>query len=197
MLVTNIRVMATEAEPVGRRLRTRARLLACALDLFEQQGFEATTVAQIAKAAGVTEMTFFRHFAAKDRLVVEDPYDPAMAEGIAAQPRTLPPLARAIAGLRAAWALLPPPESETVRRRIRIAAAAPSLRGAIAANNAETERVLVDQLVADGADVWSARVAAAAVLAGITASLLEWTRHEDVSLTEAVVTALDTLEGRR
>lgn len=197
MLVDNIRGVATEAGPDGRRERTRARLLACALDLFERQGFEETTVAQIAKAAGVTEMTFFRHFAAKGRLVVEDPYDPVIAEAVAAQPRTLAPLPRAVAGVREAWGRLPQPESETVRRRVRIAAATPSLRAAIAANNADTERILAEQLVADGADPGSARVAAAAVLAGITAALLESSRREGVSLAEAIAVALDTLEGRR
>lgn len=194
MLVTNISAVT---EPAGRRARTRARLLACALDLFERQGFEQTTVAQIAKAAGVTEMTFFRHFAAKDRLVVEDPYDPVIAEAVAAQPRTLGPLARAVAGVRAAWSQLPQPGSETVRRRIRIAAATPSLRGAIAANNAATERVIADQLIADGADSTAARVAAAAVLAGISAALLEWSHHDKTPLAAAVDAALDTLEGRR
>lgn len=195
MLVTNIRDVSEE--PAGRRERTRARLLACALDLFERQGFEATTVAQIATAAGVTEMTFFRHFASKDRLVVDDPYDPFIAAAVAAQPRTLGPLARAVAGLRAAWGELPPPESGIVRRRVRIAATTPSLRAAIAANNAETERILVDQLVADGAEPLAARVAAGAVLAGITAALLEWSQRDELTLTEAVAVALDTLEGQR
>ncbi|MEU7826870.1 helix-turn-helix domain-containing protein [Catellatospora sp. NPDC049133] len=183
--------------PRGRRGRTRARLLECALDLFEQQGYEQTTVAQIAGAAGVTEMTFFRHFSAKDRLVVEDPYDPVIADAVAAQPHTLAPLARAVAGLRAAWGQLPEPESDVVRRRVRIAAGTPSLRAAIAANNAATEQILVDQLVADGADPRSARVAAAAVLAGITAALLDWSQHDGLTLTGAVSAALDTLDGAR
>lgn len=189
--------MGLESEVGGRRARTRARLLDCALDLFERQGYEQTTVAQIAEAAGVTEMTFFRHFAAKDRVVVEDPYDPVIADAVAAQPRTLAPLARAVAGLRTAWAQLPVPESQTVRRRVRIAAVTPSLRAAITANNATTEQILVDQLVADGTDPRSARVAAAATLAGITAALLDWSQRDDIALTDAVAAALDTLDGRR
>lgn len=49
--------------------------------------------------------------------------------------------------------------------------------------------------MADGADPTAARVAAAAVLAGITAALLEWSQHEDRSLAEVVEQALTTLEG--
>ena len=53
----------------SRTLRTRERILAVALDLFERQGYRATTVAQIADAAGVTSMTFFRHVPTKDTRV--------------------------------------------------------------------------------------------------------------------------------
>lgn len=40
----------------------RGRLLRAALDLFTEQGYEATTTAQIAERAGLTKTTFFRHF---------------------------------------------------------------------------------------------------------------------------------------
>jgi AcrR family transcriptional regulator len=186
-----------EVDSAGKRARTRARLQACALELFERQGFDNTTVAQIAAAAGVTEMTLFRHFTAKERLVVDDPYDPLIAEAVAAQPHTLAPLARAVAGLRMAWAHLPEPDGDLVRRRVRVAARTPALRAAIAANNADTERILVDRLVADGADPGAAHVASAAVLAGITAALLQWSQQEHATLSETMSAALDTLEGRR
>jgi AcrR family transcriptional regulator len=43
----------------------RGRLEQAALQLFVERGFEQTTVAEIAKRAGLTERTFFRHFADK------------------------------------------------------------------------------------------------------------------------------------
>jgi len=43
----------------------RGRLQAAAMELFRDRGFEATTVADIAERAGLTERTFFRHFADK------------------------------------------------------------------------------------------------------------------------------------
>src|SRR5690625_7043573 len=82
---------------ISRRERTTARLATCALELFEVHGFENTTVAQIAEAAGVSEMTFFRHFATKERAILADPYDPAIASAIAAQPPG-PPLIRRLGG---------------------------------------------------------------------------------------------------
>ena len=46
-------------------LDARERLEAAALDLFVENGFEQTTVAQIADRAGLNRATFFRHFADK------------------------------------------------------------------------------------------------------------------------------------
>src|SRR4051794_21580977 len=43
----------------------RGRLEQAALDLYAERGFEQTTVAEIARKAGLTERTFFRHFADK------------------------------------------------------------------------------------------------------------------------------------
>jgi AcrR family transcriptional regulator len=43
----------------------RGRLLKAALELYGERGFEQTTVAEIAERAGLTERTFFRHFADK------------------------------------------------------------------------------------------------------------------------------------
>ena len=84
-----------------KRARTRQRLIDRGLDLIERQGYDATSVAQIAAAAGVTQMTFFRYFATKEQLVLED-YDPYLASGIGEQPRELPPLQRA-ARIHSAW----------------------------------------------------------------------------------------------
>jgi AcrR family transcriptional regulator len=175
--------------------RTAARIFQQAIALFERDGYEATTTAAIAAAAGVSEMTFFRHFATKDALLLDDPYDPVIAAGIAAQPRDLPPLARAIAGVRGAWTEVPLEAGDLMRRRLSIAAT-PALRGAVARNTLETERVVAEQLVADGADPAGARVAAAALLAAMMAALLDWAASaDDRTMGSALEQALTVLEG--
>ncbi|WP_029146065.1 TetR/AcrR family transcriptional regulator [Microbacterium luticocti] len=50
----------------------RTVVMAAALDLFDRQGFEATSVEQIAQAAGVSRSTFFRQFGGKDDVVFAD-----------------------------------------------------------------------------------------------------------------------------
>jgi AcrR family transcriptional regulator len=62
--------------PLGRReahkQATRQALQQAADRLFAEQGYRATTVRDIAGAAGVTERTFFRYFSGKEELIIDD-----------------------------------------------------------------------------------------------------------------------------
>ena len=84
--------MTRPPEPAGRRAahkaRTRARIKTSAEQLFRRQGFAATTVAQIAAAADVTERTFFRYYASKDEVILEDAmtWIPVLADAVARRP---------------------------------------------------------------------------------------------------------------
>lgn len=178
-----------------RRQRTHDRLIEGALGLFESQGYEQTTVAQIAASAGVSEMTFFRHFTRKEGVVLADPYDPAMAAGIAAQPEDLAPLRRATRGVRQALGALPERETGVVRRRVRVIASSPELRAASAMSNQSTEARIRDQLIEDGAGLLAAGVVAAALMASLTAALFAWADEEQPSVTGALEAALSILEG--
>lgn len=52
-----------------KRRQTRQELISAAMRLFEQKGYERTTVAEIASAAGVSTKTFFNYFASKDEVL--------------------------------------------------------------------------------------------------------------------------------
>ncbi len=168
MLLTNITRMNRRSE------RTRARLQTVALDLISRQGFDGTTVAEIAAGADVSHMTFFRHFATKESVLLDDPYDPVLAEAVHAQPSDLPPLERVRRALLAAWAALPEPGESETRARLALVVAHPGLRAAALENNRRTEDALVEALLADGTDRLTARVAAGAVLGALTAALFDW-----------------------
>ena len=86
------------------------RLVVAAVDLFSEQGYDATTVEQIAKRAGVTKSTFFRHFPDKRELLSagQETLSTLLAEGIKQAPVDASPLAAISAGLiRASTALGP------------------------------------------------------------------------------------------
>jgi AcrR family transcriptional regulator len=110
----------------------RERLVVAAVDLFTEQGYDATTVAQIAERAGVTKSTFFRHFPDKRELLVagQETLSRLLAEGIAEAPAAASPLEAVAAGLdRASGAIGP------MSRQI-----APRLKAAVAASAELQER---------------------------------------------------------
>lgn len=170
------------------------RLRQAALELFAQQGYDATTVAQVAAAAGVTPMTFFRHYASKERVVLDDPYDPGIAAAVAGQDAALPVLERVRRGLLGAWAEISLQEDEELRTRLRIGAGHAGLRARMREDNHATETAVVDALVRTGTPRFDAAVATGAVIGALTAALLEWaTAREPGALGDAITSALGLL----
>ena len=72
----------------------RMRLVRAALELCTDQGYEATTVAEIAERAGLTKTTFFRHFPDKREVLFagQDEHSRILAEAIAAAPAEATPI---------------------------------------------------------------------------------------------------------
>lgn len=82
----------------------RDRLAEAALDLFVEHGYEATTVADIAERAGLTERTYYRQFQDKREVLFGDPaaYFATFTDAMAAAPAGSRPLELVTAGLEAA-----------------------------------------------------------------------------------------------
>ncbi len=101
------------------------RLVVAAVDLFTEQGYDATTVAQIAERAGVTKSTFFRHFSDKRELLVagQETLSRLLAEGITEAPANASPLEAVAAGLERASSAMGPANRE-LGPRIKAAVAA-------------------------------------------------------------------------
>jgi AcrR family transcriptional regulator len=106
----------------------RGRLMEAAFALYGERGFEQTTVAEIAERAGLTERTFFRHFADKREVLFAgaDALQELLVGTVAKAPASLAPIDAAAAGLEAAGALIQ--EGELARRRQAIIAASAELQ---------------------------------------------------------------------
>ena len=72
-----------------KKARTRASLREHALRLFREQGYQATTVEQIAAAAEVSPSTFFRYFPTKEDVVIQDDMDTRLFAAFDRQPASL------------------------------------------------------------------------------------------------------------
>ncbi|APU14719.1 transcriptional regulator, TetR family [Actinoalloteichus sp. GBA129-24] len=177
----------------NRSAETRARIQECALELFARNGYAATRVVDIAAAAGVSHMTFFRHFPTKEDVVLEDPFNPFVADLIAAQPLGLPVLERVRLGLLNSTTELPEWAVAQTRERIRLAACEPVLRDRFSAHLHATERCIVDRLIEQAADPLTASTATAACLAALRVALLDWGEHGEETLNERIVAALGVL----
>jgi AcrR family transcriptional regulator len=116
----------------------RERLVAAALELFNERGYDETTVAQIAERAGLTKSTFFRHFPDKRDLLAagQDTIAQLLREGVAAAPADATPLAVVCSGLAAAAAAF-----TSFNREL-----APRLKAAIAASTELQERNALKQI---------------------------------------------------
>lgn len=187
MLVANI-------PGVNRAQRTRERLQEQALRLFEERGFDNVTIEEVARAAGVSHMTFFRNFPTKEAVVVDDPYDPIIGQAVAGQDPTLPVLQRIVAGILEAWGTSAVQDDASMRTRLRLAAGHPALRARVWQNNRRTEDVIVEALIETGVAELDARVASGAVLGALTAALLDWAERDDgTTLEHRIVRALRIL----
>jgi AcrR family transcriptional regulator len=117
-----------------RRQRNRAAIQEAALRLFERQGYEATTVAQIAREAGVSHMTFFRCFPSKEDVVLRDEYDPMLEELVRQQPDTLPAVERIHRATLVGLGRVYEDNREALLARARLLLSIPALRSRVGEN---------------------------------------------------------------
>src|SRR3989440_2677122 len=108
---------------------SRGRLEQAALDLYGERGFENTTVAEIAARAGLTERTFFRHFADKREVLFwgAGTLQELLVSAVASAPDSAAPIDAVAGALEAAGALLQE-RRESARQRQTVIAANAELR---------------------------------------------------------------------
>ncbi|MGH4008917.1 MAG: TetR/AcrR family transcriptional regulator, partial [Pseudonocardiaceae bacterium] len=159
-----------------KKAQTRQMIQAHALRLFLAHGYEATTVEEIAAAAGVSHMTFFRHFPTKVAVVDTDDYDPMIAELIVGRPTAEDPLTAIHQALREGLAAVLPEGRDTLLIRTRLILTTPALRARLWENQHATVGLFTDALTArhPAAEPPDLRVLAGAALATVTTALITW-----------------------
>jgi AcrR family transcriptional regulator len=102
----------------------RGRLEQAALELYTERGFEQTTVAEIAKLAGLTERTFFRHFADKREVLFwgAGALQELLVSAVAGAPPSATPIASISSAIEAAGAVFQERRESALLRQSVIAA---------------------------------------------------------------------------
>jgi AcrR family transcriptional regulator len=165
--------------------------------MFRAQGYEATTVEQIAEAVEISPSTFFRYFPAKEDLVLSDDYDPLIIQALRDQPTSLGPVQALRRALSSVFSGLSDDQMADLRSRAELVFAVPELRAAMLDQSAQTVRE-VTQVVAQraglAADDFAVYTMAGAVLGVMVAAELYWAQHPGSQLFRLLDEALAYLE---
>jgi AcrR family transcriptional regulator len=175
----------------------RGRLEQAAMDLYVERGFDKTTVAEIAERAGVTERTFFRHFADKREVLFAGSatLSERLAEGVAAAPDGAAPIDAVSAALEAVGAVLQE-RGEWSRQRQAVIAANDELRERELIKLSSLASTLGESLRRRGVKEPAASLAAEAGIAALKVAFARWVQHPTKrNLPRLIREALDQLRA--
>ncbi|MGF1424968.1 TetR family transcriptional regulator [Kitasatospora sp. LaBMicrA B282] len=153
----------------------KGRLEQAALELYVERGFEQTTVSEIAKRAGLTERTFFRHYADKREVLFggAGALQDLLVTSVAAAPAALAPIDAVAAALEAAAAVLEE-RRDSARRRQAVISAHPELQERELIKLATLAAALADTLRQRGVSEVAAKLAAEAGIAVFKVAFEGW-----------------------
>lgn len=176
----------------------RERLVVAAVDLFTEQGYDTTTVAQIAARAGVTRSTFHRHFSDKREVLVagQETLSRLLAEGIAQAPAGATPLEAVAAGLERASGEMGPVNRDLGPRLKAAVAASTELQERDALKSIGLAAAMTGALVARGVPDPTAHLAAELGLLAFKRGYARWSepgRDDATGLAHHALAALDEL----
>jgi AcrR family transcriptional regulator len=176
----------------------RERLVVAALELFTDQGYDETTVAEIAGRAGLTRSTFFRHFNDKREVLAagQETLSRLFAEGIASAPAGATPLVAVAAGLEEAASAMTPVNRELGPRLEAVIATSHELQERAVLKRVGMAAAIAAALHARGVEETVAAIAAELGVLAFKVGFDDWTAGDDeLGLGELTAAALHRLHA--
>ncbi|MGD0286654.1 MAG: TetR family transcriptional regulator [Acidimicrobiales bacterium] len=127
-----------------KKAKTRLAIREHAMALFKDQGYDKTTVEQIAAAAEVSPSTFFRYFPSKEEVVLQDDYDALLIAAFHAQQVGVPPLQALRNAISEVFLSMPEGQQAEEADRIRLMTEVPELRARMLAQVSEMIQMLAE-----------------------------------------------------
>lgn len=169
-----------------------------ALELYVRQGFEQTTVEEIAQSVGLTERTFFRHFADKREVLFDgqDMLQQAFLDGVRAAPPSASPLEMVTAALAVSAEFFADERRPWSRQRHAVITANPGLLERELLKRASLKAVVAGALRARGVAERAAVLAAETGVTVFSVAFAEWiAEDEQRSLAEVEHEVLEELKA--
>lgn len=180
-----------------KKAKTRRAIQDAAVRLITEQGFEQTTVDQIAEAADVSPSTFFRYFPTKEDAVIRDDYDPLIVTAIAEATDATNPVRAIRDAMRQVSDVLERDRAQ-IHQRTKLMLTTPALRARLADGTAQTERLIFDafrQRSGSPAPDLDDEVLLAAAVGALTLVMTRWTEGDpDVDIIGMVDHALALID---
>lgn len=163
-----------------KKIKTRTAIREATYALIEEQGYDATTIEQIAERAEVSPSTVFRYFPTKEDIVLTDEYDPLMLQELRSRPADEPWMdsVRYVVG-RAIQ--LSDQDLEVTRLRAHLMIQVPAVRARMLETMSVTGRMLA-QAVAEraglGTDDLEVRVYTMSLIGGLAEMYQYWAEND-------------------
>ncbi|MFI6930228.1 TetR/AcrR family transcriptional regulator [Streptomyces sp. NPDC050287] len=181
-----------------KKIKTRTAIREATYALIKEQGYDATTIEQIAERAEVSPSTVFRYFPTKEDIVLTDAYHPLLLEELRARPANEPWRASLRYVLRQAIGLGAAEEAEVTRLRSRLMVEVPAVRSRMMESMSATGKLLagaVAERTGRDEDSLEVRVYTMSLIGGLAEVPLYWAEndfHDD--LRTLLDRALDVFE---
>ncbi|RFU86979.1 TetR family transcriptional regulator [Streptomyces triticagri] len=186
-----------------KKLKTRLAIRESTYRLIEEQGYDATTIEQIAEGAEVSPSTVFRYFPTKEDIVLTDEYDPLMEQLLRERPAGEPIIESMRHVLRDAVGRIQSggeAEQRELVLRTRLMVESVPVRARLMESMSMTGRIVcgvIAERTGRGADDFEVRVLAMGMMGALLESIMYWAERGCVDdLLDLVERALDIFESR-
>ena len=182
-----------------KKLKTRESIQREAMRLIQKQGYEKTTIEQIAAAVEVSPSTFFNYFPSKEDVVLYDAYDPIIGQLLLERPAD-EPLSVAIRHVLEEMAGIFERDRDIILARARLWLGEPVLRARLW-EELERGQVFMSGLIAQrsgrDADDFEIRVTVMVIIMAAMEAMREWVRHDGKgSFLATLRRALDLIDAQ-
>ncbi|WP_445527035.1 TetR/AcrR family transcriptional regulator [Streptomyces cyslabdanicus] len=163
-----------------KKIKTREAIRTATYALVAEQGYDATTIEQIAERAEVSPSTVFRYFPTKEDIVLTDEYDPVLLEELRARPADEPwtDSLRHVMRKAVGWGVDADPEASRLRTRLMVEV--PAVRSRMMESMSVTGRMLctvIAERTGRDPDDLEVRVWAMSLIGGLLETSLYWAEN--------------------